>query len=257
MREELKMYGWRKRIGLLVPSQNTTMEPEFYKMVLEGITIHTSRMFLRDHFSSNALIEMEGETERATKELSTAGVDIVIFGCTSGSFVKGFKYNIAIEDKIKGILGKGKEAITTSTAVIDALKALKAKKIAVATPYPEEINQKEKLFLEEAGFVVTNIKGLGFSERKQVYPLTSSLVSMVGLQEPYVAYKLAVDVNTDDSDCIFISCTNLRTIEIIQKLEKDLRKPVISSNQATLAMALRKVGIRERIEGYGTLLENI
>lgn len=251
------MYGWRKRIGLLIPSVNTTMEPEFYKMIPEGVTIHTSRMLLRDNLSFNSLIEMEGEVERATKELATAGVDIVIFGCTSGSFIKGYKYNIEISDKINKLLGKEKTSITTSTAVIEALKLLKSKKIAVATPYPEEINQKEKLFLEEEGFVVTNIKGLGFSERKQVYPLTISPVSLIGLQEPYVAYKLAIDANTDDSDCIFISCTNLRTIEIIEKLEKDLGKPVISSNQATLAMALKKVGIRERIEGYGILFENL
>ena len=122
-------------------------------------------------------------------------------------------------------------------------------------PYPEEINEKEKLFLEESGFVVTSIKGLGHSERKQVYPLTASPVSTIGLQEPYVAYKLALDVDTTDSDCIFISCTNFRTIEIIKKLEKELGKPVISSNQATLAMALKELRISEAIDGYGTLFE--
>lgn len=250
------MYGWRGKVGLIVPSANTTMEPEFYKMAPDGVTIHTSRILIRGNLSVNSLIVMEKEIERASEELSTAGVDIVIFGCTSGSFVKGSKYDITITNKIKKFLGK-KPAITTSTAVIRALKVLKSKRIAVATPYPKEINQKEKLFLEENGFVVTNIKGLGFSERKEVYPLTTSPVSIIGLQEPYVAYKLAIDVNTNDSDCIFISCTNLRSIEIIEKLEKDLGKPVISSSQATLVMALKEIGIKERIEGYGTLFGSL
>ena len=249
------MYGWRKRIGLLIPSVNTTMEPEFYKMAPEGVTIHTSRMLLKNNFSSDSLIDMGEEVERATRELATAGVDIVIFGCTSGSFVKGSKHTSEIDEKIKNILGNGKPAITTSAAVLQALQLFKAKKVAVATPYPEEINQKEKLFLEENDFEVTRIEGLGFSERKPVYPLTDSPVSMIGMQEPYVAYNLAVDVNTDDSDCIFISCTNFRTIEIIEKLENDLRKPVITSNQATFAMALKQIGIRERLPGYGKLFE--
>jgi len=251
------MYGWRKRIGLLIPSVNTTMEPEFYQMAPEGITIHTSRMLLENSFTVDSLIVMGKEIERATKEVFSAGVDIVIFGCTSGSFVKGSEHTVEITDKIKKVLGDTKPAITTSAAVIDALKVLKAKKIAVATPYPEAINEKEKTFLEENGFIVTNIKGLGFSERKPVYPLTNSPVSMIGLQEPYVAYNLAIDVNTNDSDCVFISCTNFRTIEVIEKLERDLGKPVISSNQATFAIALREVGIKERPEGYGTLFKNL
>lgn len=94
---------------------------------------------------------------------------------------------------------------------------------AVTTPFPNEVDARAKRFLEGNGFTVTNMKGLG---------ITDSLA--IGKMPPQVPYDLAREVDSDECDGIFISCTNFPTAEIIESLERDLGKPVVTSNQATL-----------------------
>lgn len=124
-------------------------------------------------------------------------------------------------------------------------------------PYPDEINEKERSFLEGNGIRVVGIKGLEYRKRAPFYPLAKLPVSCIGLHEPHMAYKLALEVYRREADGIFISCTNFRTIEIIEMLEKTVGKPVVTSNQATMVSALRKAGIRDRIKGYGLLMESL
>jgi len=246
------MYGWKGRIGLLIPSRNTTMEPEFHRMNLDGVTVHAARMDFKEA-SPASLSMMEREIYRAAMRVKAVNPDVIVVGCTSGSFIKGFGYDQKLIRKIKSLTKT--EAVATSTAVIGALKFLKIMKVAVATPYTDVVNEIEKKFIEAHGIRVTRIKGLGYSKPIRVYPLASRPVSGMGLLDPFVAYKLALDVDTKDADALFISCTNLRTIEIIESLEKNIGKPVVTSNQATFGLALKMMGIRERISGFGSLLE--
>jgi len=235
------MYGWRARLGIIIPSVNTVMEPEFNKMAPEGVSVHAARMMALGKFEPKSLVEMAEETENAAKRLKQIA-DVIGWGCTSGSFVKGKGYDLEIIDRIKKVTGL--PATTTSTAVIHALKTLKVKKIAVATPYTEEVNDLLKKFLEDNGFIVTNIKGLGVEVR-----------GGQGVYHPSTTYRLSREVDSDEAECIFISCTNFRSIEIIDQLEKDCQKPVISSNTATMWHMLKLAGINENIKGFGTLLE--
>lgn len=245
------MYGWKGRIGLLIPHRNTTMEPEFYGMGPEGVSIHTARMILKEP-SPAALMEMEEEIYRAASVIVGVNPDVIVVGCTSGSFIKGFGYDQKLMEKIANLTEV--PAITTSTAVIEALKFFKLTKVAVATPYTDEVNEKEREFVEAHGISVTQIAGLGYSKPITDYPLASKPVSGIGLLHPSTAYKLAKSVDTGDADGIFISCTNLRTIEIIEALEENTGKPVVTSNQASMAMALKVMGIKEKIPGFGALL---
>ena len=246
------MYGWRARIGLIIPSANFTMEPEFYKMVPEGVTVHTSRMLLTVT-TSDTIVEMGKHAVRAAEELQTAGVDIIIFGCTSGSFLKGVGHDLEIIQQLKNTTGI--PAITTSTAMLEALRLCQIKRLSVASPYVDDINEKLHTFLENNGFEVIQVKGLGLGDRKKIYPLSNTPISTIGMQEPYVSYNLIRKILNADADGYFISCTNFRTIEIIQMLEDDLLKPVISSNQASLAVALKQLGIRSTVKGFGSLFE--
>jgi maleate isomerase len=238
------MYGWRSRIGLIIPSDNTSMESEFNKILypVEGVSVHATRIFLEE-LSLESLLKMKDEVKRAARELKTAQVTVIAYGCTSGSFIKGLHFDKEIIKEIEEETHI--KATTTSTAVVEALKRLKVKRIAVGTPYSDDVNEKAKEFLESNGFTVTSMSGLN------ILPDVD-----IGKQEPYVAYSLGTTVNTDDTDCIFISCTDFRTVEIIDPLERRLRKPVISSNQATLwhVLALEELGIS--LKGYGTLLEH-
>jgi maleate isomerase len=237
------MYGWRARIGLIVPSSNTTMESEFWRLVPEGVSVHTARMSLVE-VTPDALRKMAEDSLRAAEELATAEVDIIVYGCTTGSLLEGIEW----ENKLRESIEKrtGIKTVTTAQAVVEALRELKAKKVVIATPYIEELNQREKAFLESNGFEVLRIKGLGIIKNTEI-----------GRQPPWVAYRLAKEVFLKDADAIFISCTNFRTIEIIEPLEQDLGKPVVSSNTASLWFALRALNLGISIQGYGRLLKGI
>jgi maleate isomerase len=237
------MYGWRSRLGLIIPSDNTVMESEFNKILshVEGISVHATRVFLEE-ISVESLLEMKKELKRAARELKTAEMNVIVYGCTSGSLIKGLHFD-------KEIIGEIEEetqikATTTTTAVLNALELLDVGKIAIGTPYPDEINVKVKEFFEGSGYEVTTIIGLNITPDVDV-----------GKQEPYVAFNLGKKVDTDDADCVFLSCTDFRTIEILEPLEDCLEKPVISSNQASLWEALRLDEQGISIHGFGSLLE--
>jgi len=246
------MYGWKARIGLLIPHRNTTMEPEFNLMAPEGVSIHAARIFLKET-SPDALAEMEEEIYAAAKMIKGVNPDIIVVGCTSGTLIKGFDYDQKIINKISHLIGF--PAITTSTAVCDALKRLDITKVVVATPYIDSVNEIEKNFLEANGINVIQIKGLGYSIPITNYPLSSNLVSGIGLLDPIVAYRMGLDLDTPEANGIFISCTNFRTIDIIKDLEITTGKPVISSNQASMAIALKNMGIKVKNNKFGSLFE--
>lgn len=236
------MYGWRARIGLIVPSSNTTMEPEFWRMAPEGVSVHTSRVRLSE-VTPEALRLMASEAVRAAEELATADVNVIVYGCTSGSLLEGVEWEERLRREIRERAGV--EAITTAQAVVEALRALGVRRVAVATPYIDEINSRERSFLERSGFSVVRIRGLGIVRNTDI-----------GRQPPWVAYRLAKEVAREagrSADGVFISCTNFRTIEVIELLEAELQLPVVSSNTASMWLALRTLGIRDRLS-YGRLL---
>ncbi len=232
-------YGWRRRIGLLVPSSNTTMEPEFYRMTPSGFSVHTARMRLEET-TPEKLVEMAEDAERAAALLETAEVDVIVYGCTTGSLVGGVEWEKRLVQRIEGETGV--PTLTTIRAVVDALKTLDVGCVAVATPYIDDLNRLERAFLESQGIEVTDIRGLGFVRNVDI-----------GRTEGEVVERLVREV-AGGADAVFISCTNLPTIDLIEPLEADLGRPVVTSNQASLWAALRSCGF-DGIKGYGVLLE--
>jgi len=220
------------------------MESEFNVMIrsIEGVSIHATRVFL-EATDIESLLSMKEEIGRASRELKTAEMDIIVFGCTSGSFVKGVEYDTEITTEIEDLTGIG--ATTTSTAVRESFHKLGVKNIALGSPYNEELNSKAKEYLEASGYHIVKTKGLDITPDIDI-----------GKHSPETAYELGKSINTDEADCIFLSCTDLRTIEIIDILEKDIGKPVVTANQASLWHCLRKAGITESIKNYGKLLEH-
>jgi len=233
--------GWRLRVGLIVPSSNTTMEYEFWRLVPEGVSVHVARVRLVDVVLGE-LRRLKDLAVEAAVDLTTAGVDVIVFGCTSGSLIGGIEWEERLREGIE--VKTGVKTVTTAQAVVKALKHLNVRKLSVATPYVDEVNELERRFLEENGFKVLKMKGLGIVKNVEI-----------GKQPPQTALKLAEEVYTPEAEAIFISCTNFRTIEVIKTLEEKLKIPVISSNTASLWAALRVKGLKDRIEGYGKLLE--
>ncbi len=241
------MYGYRARIGLIVPSSNTVCEQEVAALCPEGVAAYAARILFEP--TMDGLRAMKNHVERASVELSSEGIcRIIAFCCTVGSMLGGYEG----EKEILHLIEKtaGVPAITTTTAVSAAFDVLRVKRIAVATPYTSEINRSEKGSLELRGLHVTAIQG--YHEAIAPHELEND---MIGRLPPQTAYDMGLKVNGEDNQAIFISCTNFRAIEIIERLERETGKPAISSNQATLWYALRKLGIKDSIKGFGSLLE--
>lgn len=234
------MYGSKGRIGLIVPSNNTVVEREFNLQLPDNIVAVASRMWnTRTEISD--LEQMASQAERAASELSTAHVDVVAFACTSGSFLHGQQWDTDLARRLE--VAAGCPVVTTSHAVIRALRAFSVRRVVVGTPYPEDINERERRYLEEQGIGVDKIAGLGIVESVKI-----------GHCAPEVARDLALSLHSDESDAVFISCTNFRTFDVIDELEQQIGKPIITSNQATLWQCLQAVHYDKPVEGCGSLL---
>ncbi|MEM2893251.1 MAG: aspartate/glutamate racemase family protein [Candidatus Bathyarchaeia archaeon] len=230
------------RLGLIVPSSNTTMEPEFYRMLPQGSSVHTARLKLGE-VTVEGLARMEERVEEEAEKLADASVDIIGYGCTSGSLLRGKGHEELIEERIRR--ASGVPAVATAGAVVRALRALRVRRVAVATPYIDEINLLEESFLSQHGFKVVDMVGLGLKDNLMIGRLGRGDVE-----------RLVERLRLEEADGIFISCTNLPTAELIGELEGKHKRPVISSNTATLWAMLRVYGHKVEIKGYGTLLES-
>ena len=241
------MYGPRGRIGLIIPSSNTVCEPEMGCLCPKGVVTYSTRILFEPTITG--LKAMKEHIERASLELSSEGIsDIIAFCGTVGSMIGGANYDqkiVRLIEKMSGV-----PAITTTTAVKASLKALGVTRIAVVTPYTKEINEMEQKLLQAMGYKVTQIMG-----RHEGVPPDDFTNEMIGRLSPEEAYRLALTVEGGRNEAIFISCTNFRTIEVIDRLEQETGKPVVSSNQATMWYALRKLGIKDSLENFGSLFE--
>lgn len=235
-------YGWRGKIGLIVPSTNTVNEPEFWRMAPPGVSIHSDRVLLLGNATQESYDAMADALGSAAERLATAEVDVVAYGCTSGSIV------CPMPELLDQMGSQTKTpAVATAGAVVAALNALGARKIAVGTPYVTFVNDAEKVFLEDYGFEVVSIHGLQLGE-------TQVERRGIGRVPPEQVYRLARLVDRPEADAIFISCTNLASIDVIEQIEADLGKPVVISNQACFWACLRLMGLPDVIDGYGRLL---
>ncbi len=127
------MYGWKARVGLIIPSLNTTIEPEFNTMKPDGVSIHATRLLYVPASSVLGLKQMAEGVEEAARLLATAGVNIIAYGCTTGSLVKGIGGDEELVARIEKTTGI--PATTTATAVIRAFRELVISRVAVASPY--------------------------------------------------------------------------------------------------------------------------
>ncbi len=235
------MYGWRTRLGIITPSSNIVTEPEFRLMTPEGVSCHYQK-FAFTGGGVEALKKLEQLVPDATELISHARPSVVAMCCTGGSFAGGYGYDQMLIQKMKEKNGNV-PTTTSSTAMIEAFNKLGVRKISLAVPYLEEVAMAEKKFVEDHGIQVLNVKWLNLQDAIEIATVPKETV-----------YSLASEVHEPESEAIFISCIALHTIEVIEKLEYDLQKPVISSNQATMWHLLRLANVNEKIEGYGQLL---
>jgi maleate isomerase len=231
-----------KKIGSLVPSSNATQEQEFWVALPKDTSLHTSRLRLTQ-VEADSTIRIVEELEDGSRRLADADVDVLLLGLTAPSSRKGLGYDRELKKRMED--ASGKPATTAATATVEALNILGVKRLALCAPWSDEVNGFTASFLEASGFEVPTRKALGVIQNLEI-----------GALAPQTAYDLGRAVNSDKVDAVMLACGNWHSMEVVDRLEKDIGKPVITTNQVSMWGALRILGHVKSLPGYGTLLRD-
>jgi maleate isomerase len=231
--------SWRGRIGLVYPADGA-IDDEYWRFVPPGVTVHITRIPATDE-QHVAVFEAQADSpdiETAARHLTAIPMDAIAYACTAGSFIYGGGKDLEIIRRMEAACGV--PCTTTSTALVRAAKRLGLRKLAVAAPYPDPVSERLRAFLGDNGLEVVSTRYLGLEHGIYKQPVGA-------------AYQLARAADVAAAEAVVISCTNFRTAGLLQAMEADLGKPVLSANQATMWHALGLAGIDPRQEGLGSL----
>lgn len=231
MERQRGTYGRLGRIGMIEPSSSVTLAAEVQAVLPPGVLVVFSRLRLpgKEVTVEGLDAMLAGDAlELATAQLVDANVDIVSFACTSGSLIHGAGWDERLVERMKE--AGAPAATTTSAAVLARLRDLEVRTLAVGTPYVEEINEAERQFLTAAGFEVVHMEGLGLASDEQIDRLTFDDVR-----------DLCRRVAQTPSDAVFLSCTNLPGLPLLEELERECARPLVTSNSATIWDLLRRL----------------
>lgn len=239
--------GWRKKFGVIIPSTNTIVEPEFHAMSVPGVTAHTGRIHIRnqdldsDEAFEQLLFQIREEIGHTVARVMTCEPDYMVMGMSAETFWDGLEGNRRFVKQITD--QSGLDVATGAEACERALKIFGATRIGVVTPYQPIGDANVVKFFGELGFEVAAIEGLKCP--------TAVAIAHVGEAELRTALH---KVNAPDVDVLVQVGTNLSMIRLADEMERIVDKPVIAINAATWWMALRDNGITEQMHGFGSLL---
>ena len=239
MPEHLPNYGWRLRIGVMLPSLNSIAEPQIHAMMPPGVSAHFTRLSLEGGDVEQHRRMADG-VEAGAKLLADADVDLIVFHCTGVSMLDA---SMSKELRRRIVAATGRPAAATGESILTAINALGAKRVVLLSPNREETHQRELAFLRHHD---VNVVRDGCLNNRDPLKLAT--------MQPGDFYRMAMAHRTADADAYFISCTAVRSAEIIEALERDLGRPVLTSNQVMVWNALRVGGVQDILQGYGALL---
>jgi maleate cis-trans isomerase len=233
------------RLGVLVPAGNPTIEPELYRMAPAGLTIHFARLEslagepgAADGMERRTLGYLDS-VPAAIRSLEALRLGVVALSHTAVSYLSGFAAEPALLERLATL--SGARPLTAATAIAEALRHLRARRIALATPYPEVIAEAGRAYWTAAGFEIVAHRGL--PDVANIYDESEER-----------AYTLGRSADAPAADAVLISGTGLPTAGIVERLERELGKPVVTSQTATLWHALGLLGVPPRVAGHGRLL---
>ena len=231
------------KIGLIALASDYMIEKDFIKIIKEkNIDFFVNRIECFNPLTKENLIKMSKNVAEVTKDiLPNEKVDCIAYGCTSGTIAVGFN---SIEEKIKKSKPEAK-VTTPSTASIKALTKFNVKKIAIFTPYSKKLNDEVLDFFRKEKFEITS---------NSYFNIESDID--IGKVDPNYLYEVLSKMDLNGAEVLFISCTALPALSIIDSLEKRLNKIVLSSNQALIWDSLNQINNQEKIEGFGKLFNS-
>jgi maleate cis-trans isomerase len=230
------------RFGLLTPSSNTTQEPELSAALPPDVSLHTGRVTYRD-ITPEEQMRCVLELEQESRKLADAEVDVIVFAATAPSLAKGKGYDRELIKRMED--ASGKPATTASTAFVEALACLGIRRIAIAAPWSEAMNKTVVSFMEANGFEVVNCGVMGLVQNTEL-----------GRADPETAYELGRRVDRPDADAVILPGGNWPTMSIVERLERDIGKPVLTNNAVSIWAGLRILRCHDSIAGYGRLLRD-
>lgn len=240
--------GWRKLLGVIAPSTNTTVQPDMERMRPVGVTNHFSRIFVEDPLALSNEDFIAGTTAiaentlDAVRSVMTAKVDYLVLGMSAITFYGGVEGSRKWKANVEAVAGIG--ASTGAESVAAALKAYGGvRTVSFVSPYYPVANAEVRRFLEESGFEVKRDKPLQCKRWTDIAKVT-----------PEDLRPVLDELDGDDVDAIVQVGTNLSMVDLAAEYEAKLAKPVIAINTATYWHGLRACGIEDRISGLGRLL---
>ena len=228
-----------RRIGLLVPSSSSVQEWDIGRALPDDITLHVARMRL-SNVDAESTLRIVQEIETESQKLADVDVDVIVFPASAPSSRNGPGYDQELIKRISA--ASGKPATTASTALLEALRVLSVKRIVLGAPWSAPVNQTVAAFIEANGVKVLAQETLGFVRNLEI-----------GLLDPQTALDVGRRVNRTGADAGILACGNWSTFSIIDQLERDLGKPVLTTNQVSLWHAL-KIMDRKPLGRLGVLL---
>ncbi|RFU70493.1 Asp/Glu racemase [Peribacillus saganii] len=242
------------RVGLIVPSSNTTMETEIPAMLNsrinefpdETFTFHSSRMRMK-HVSKEELSEMDKDSDRCAVELSDARCDVLAYACLVAIMCQGAGYHKASEERLHAATaenGGGAPVISSAGALVDCLKIMNAKRVSIITPYMKPLTQMVVDYIEQSGIEVIDSISLEVADNLEVGRLNPDNL-------PEIAKKL----NIEGADAVVLSaCVQMPSLPAIQKAEDQLGLPVLSAGTATVYKILKQLELETKVPNAGSLL---
>ena len=231
------------KVGLLALSTDLTIERDFNSICQKlPLDIFVNRIHNENPLTKENLLKMYDQIELITEKiLPGEKISTIAYACTSGTIAIG-------EDRVKEKIQLAKPGCQVTTPITSAIKAFKKmniKKIAVFTPYPESVNNTISEYLIKKNINVTSFSTFNLDLD----------VDFARIDPKYLS-EILIKLNIKDADALFVSCTALPALEIIDGVESKINKPVFSSNQTLIWDTLRSVGYKNSIKGYGKLLRN-
>lgn len=239
----------RARVGVLVPFTNANLEPDFAMMCPTGVSMHVARMGGYDENEVPDETQMQGlgaaDLDDPLHLLAGVKPDVMVYGCTSATLTHGPAFDRALATRIAA--DSGAQTVTAAGALVHGLAALGVARVGFASPYVPAINDMAVDFLTNMGIeTVARAEVDSALGNHEQGALTPDDVMALGLRADH-----------PQAEAIVLSCTEMRSLETLQRLEDAVGKPVISSNQAMMFEVLGLLGIDEPVPGFGHLLDGI